>query len=75
VYAGCTRLGIEATAHAKQRGNEMTQVQKIAAELLQMNKDALAALVTLGAKAGDPLQFVTDATDRFVVARLLVTVR
>lgn len=53
----------------------MTQAQKIAAELLQMNKDALAALVTLGARAGDPMQFVTNATDRFIVARLLVTVR
>lgn len=53
----------------------MGQIQKVAAELLVMNKDALAALVTLGAKAGDPMQFVSDATDRFVVARLLVTVR
>jgi hypothetical protein len=53
----------------------MTAVQKIAAELLHMNRDALAALVTLGAKAGDPMQFITNATDRFVVARLLVTVR
>lgn len=53
----------------------MTQIQKIADELLQMNRDALAALVTLGARAGDPMQFVTDATDRFIVARLLVTVR
>jgi hypothetical protein len=53
----------------------MTQVQKIAAELLQMNKDTLAALVILGAKAGDVMQFITNPTDRFVVARLLVTVR
>jgi len=53
----------------------MTTTQKIAAELLQMNKDALAALVTLGARTGDPMQFITDATDRFIVARLLVTVR
>lgn len=53
----------------------MTKTAKIAAELLQMNRDTLAALVTLGAKAGDPMQFVTDATDRFIVARLLVTVR
>jgi len=53
----------------------MTQAQKIAAELLQMNKDALAALVVLGAKAGDTMQFITNPTDRFVVARLLVTVR
>src|ERR1700678_2235774 len=36
---------------------DMTQAAKIAAELLQMNRDALAALVALGAKAGDPLQF------------------
>ena len=53
----------------------MSQIQKVAAELLVMNKDALAALVTLGAKAGDPMQFVSDATDRFVVARLLVMAR
>lgn len=53
----------------------MTQVQKIAAELLQMNRDALAALVVLGARSGDPMQFIKDETDRFVVARLLVTVR
>jgi hypothetical protein len=53
----------------------MTKAAKISAELLQMNKDALAALVMLGARAGDPMQFVTEATDRFVVARLLVTVR
>jgi hypothetical protein len=53
----------------------MTATQKVAAELLQMNKDALAALVVLGAKAGDPMRFVSDATDRFVVARLLVMVR
>jgi hypothetical protein len=53
----------------------MTKAAKVSAELLQMNKDALAALVTLGARAGDPMQFITDATDRFVVARLLVTVR
>jgi hypothetical protein len=53
----------------------MTKAAKVSAELLQMNKDALAALVTLGARAGDPMHFITDATDRFVVARLLVTVR
>jgi len=53
----------------------MTQAAKISAELLQMNKDAVAALVMLGAKAGNVLQFVTNPTDRFIVARLLVTVR
>lgn len=53
----------------------MAHATKIAAELLQMNRDALAALVVLGARAGDPMQFITNATDRFVVARLLVTVR
>lgn len=53
----------------------MTAAQKVAAELLQMNRDALAALVVLGAKAGDAMQFITNPTDRFVVARLLVTVR
>lgn len=53
----------------------MAQANKIAAELLHMNRDALAALVMLGAKAGDPLQFITDVTDRFVVATLLIQVR
>lgn len=53
----------------------MTAAQTVAAELLQMNRDALAALVTLGAKAGDPLQFVTDATDRFTVAQMIVQAR
>jgi hypothetical protein len=52
----------------------MTQAAKISAELLQMNKDALAALVMLGARAGDAMQFITNPTDRFIVARLLVTV-
>lgn len=49
----------------------MTAAQKVSAELLQMNRDALAALVTLGARAGDPVQFITDATDRFTVYRML----
>jgi hypothetical protein len=53
----------------------MTTTQKVAAELLQMNRDALAALVTIGAKAGDPLQFITNATDRFVVTSMIVQVR
>jgi hypothetical protein len=53
----------------------MTQAAKVSAELLQMNRDALAALVQLGAKAGDPLQFITNATDRFVVTSLFVQVR
>ena len=53
----------------------MTQAAKISAELLQMNKDALAALVMLGAKAGNVLKFVTDPTDRFIVSRMIVTVR
>jgi hypothetical protein len=53
----------------------MINAAKVSAELLQMNKDALAALVMIGAKAGDPMQFVTDATDRFIVGRLLVMVR
>lgn len=47
----------------------------VAAELLTMNRDALAALVVLGANAGDPLQFVTNPTDRFVVAGMIVQVR
>jgi hypothetical protein len=49
----------------------MTATQKVAAELLQMNRDALAALVTIGANAGDPMKFVTDATDRFTVHQML----
>lgn len=53
----------------------MTAAQKIAAELLQMNRDALAALVILGAKSGNVLQFITNETDRFVVRHLIVTVR
>lgn len=53
----------------------MTKAAKVAAELLQMNRDALAALVRLGADAGDPLQFITNATDRFMVARMIVQVR
>lgn len=53
----------------------MSQAAKISAELLVMNRDALAALVVLGAKDGDPLQFITDATDRFIVASLIVQVR
>jgi len=53
----------------------MTQSQKIAAELLQMNRDALAALVVLGAKSGNVLEFISNETDRFVVARMLGTVR
>lgn len=53
----------------------MAQAQKIAAELLQMNRDALAALVILGAKSGNVMQFISNETDRFVVSRLLVTVR
>lgn len=52
-----------------------TATQKVAAELLIMNRDALAALVTLGAKAGDALQFITNPSDRFVVAQMLVQVR
>lgn len=63
------------TSPGKTGDGKMAQAAKVSAELLQMNRDALAALVVLGARAGDPMQFVTDATDRFVVARLLVTVR
>ncbi len=61
--------------HTPATGDEMTQANKIAAELLQMNRDALAALVILGAKTGNVLQFVTDPTDRFIVSRMIVTVR
>ncbi len=53
----------------------MTATQKIAAELLQMNRDALAALVTLGAKEGDPLKFLATATDKFIVSTMIKQVR
>lgn len=53
----------------------MAQAQKIASELLQMNRDALAALVMLGARAGDAMQFITSPTDRFVIAQMLVQAR
>lgn len=46
-------------------------VQTVITELLMINKDALAALVALGAKIDDPVKFVSDPTDRFVVYRLL----
>ncbi len=51
----------------------MTTAAKVSAELLHMNRDALAALVTLGANHGsqDPLYFVTNLTDRFVVEHML----
>ncbi len=49
----------------------MTTYIKVASELILMNKDSLAALVVIGAKAGDPLQFITDATDRFIVANMM----
>jgi len=48
-----------------------TTVQTVISELLMINKDALAALVTLGSKTGDPVKFVSDPTDRFVVNKLL----
>ena len=47
------------------------KIQAITTDLLLMNKDALAALVTLGARSGDPLMFVSDATDRFTVTQML----
>jgi hypothetical protein len=49
----------------------MTAAQKTAAELLIMNKDALAALVRMGADAGDPVKFISDPTDRFTVYQML----
>ena len=51
----------------------MTTAQTVAAELLVMNRDALAALVTMGANHGsqDPLHFVSNLTDRFVVENML----
>lgn len=52
----------------------MTQAAKVSAELLQMNRDALAALVTLGTKAGHPLQFITNETDKFIVRQLFMQV-
>lgn len=53
------------------RGQQGGDVLSVASDLLVMNRDALAALVTLGARAGNPLAFVSDATDRFVVAQML----
>lgn len=44
-------------------------------ELLEMNQDALAALVKLGADAGDPLKFLTTATDKFIVSTMIKQVR
>ena len=53
------------------RGQQGVNALSVASDLLVMNRDALAALVTLGARAGNPLAFVSDATDRFVVAQML----
>lgn len=50
-------------------------IQNVITDLLTMNRDALAALVTLGAVNCDPLMFVTNATDRFVVAQMILQVR
>jgi hypothetical protein len=44
-------------------------IQIVIAELLTMNKDALAALVRLGGDA--PLKFVTDPTYLFTVRQML----
>lgn len=49
----------------------MTAAQKTAAELLTMNRDALAALVTMGAKEGDAAKYISDPTDRFTVFQML----
>jgi hypothetical protein len=49
----------------------MTAAQKTAAELLIMNRNALAALVTIGAREGDATKYVTDPTDRFTIHRML----
>lgn len=46
-------------------------VQTITSQLLVMNRDALAALVTIGARNGDPMLFVSNATDRFIVTQML----
>lgn len=40
-----------------------------------MNKVSLAGLIVMGAKAGDPMQFITNATDRFIAAKMLEQVR
>ena len=58
-------------AESANSGQKLTPVLSVASDLLVMNRDALAALVTLGARAGNPLAFVSDATDRFVVAQML----
>lgn len=44
-------------------------------ELLEMNMNSLAALVRLGNDAGDPLKFISDATDRFIVSTMIKQVR
>jgi hypothetical protein len=46
-------------------------IQKVTSDLLIMNRGPLAALVHLGAVSGDPMKFVSDATDRFVVAQMI----
>lgn len=51
----------------------MTASKQIATDLLIMNRDALAALVTLG--GNDPLKFITNPTDRFIVSKMLEQVR
>ena len=48
---------------------------KIIRELLEMNLSSLAALVRLGNDAGDPLKFISDATDRFIVSTMIKQVR
>lgn len=46
-------------------------VQEVTSGLLIMNRDALAALVAIGARNGDPLMFVSNPTDRFTVAQMI----
>lgn len=50
----------------------MAKLPIILENLLFMNKDALAALVQLGATIhSDPLRFVTNETDCFTVRKLI----
>ena len=58
-------------AESANSGQKLTPVLSVTSDLLIMNRDALAALVTLGARSGDPLMFINNATDRFTVTQML----
>lgn len=50
-------------------------VVSVISDLLVMGCDALAALVRIGSSNGDPLLFVSNATDRFTVSQMLKQVQ